>query len=216
MFVLSLPIQDVNRPLKITRLQAHADRFPSIALTGRCWIDSLRAWRMALGRAGTPERFRQLQELIRLNESHSDEVAAFFLSTLIEKRNCFRTRCHMVHNLVSSVGSGLWIWGREPDLGSPLCTRDDFTPSVRSRASPQRISPPPAHVLGLNFLLSHPHTGATAKMLKEATHNATEVLSQPTKWLGMYSEFITKNSSAVSQIESALRSLTYIIPGIRW
>ncbi|KAJ4398360.1 hypothetical protein N0V91_010271 [Didymella pomorum] len=50
-------------------------------------------------------------------------------------------------------------------------------------------------------------------MLKEATHNATEVLSQPTKWLGMYSEFITKNSSAVSQIESALRSLTYIIPG---
>lgn len=50
-------------------------------------------------------------------------------------------------------------------------------------------------------------------MIKEATHNATEVLSQPTKWLGMYSEFITKNSSAVSQIESALRSLTYIIPG---
>ncbi|KAF3053632.1 Peroxisomal membrane protein pex16 [Didymella keratinophila] len=50
-------------------------------------------------------------------------------------------------------------------------------------------------------------------MLKEVTHNATEVLSQPTKWLGMYSEFITKNSSAVSQIESALRSLTYIIPG---
>ncbi|KAJ4310862.1 hypothetical protein N0V94_008238 [Neodidymelliopsis sp. IMI 364377] len=50
-------------------------------------------------------------------------------------------------------------------------------------------------------------------MIKEATHNATEVLSQPTKWLGMYSDFITKNSSAVSQIESALRSLTYIIPG---
>ncbi|KAJ4340362.1 hypothetical protein N0V87_002654 [Didymella glomerata] len=50
-------------------------------------------------------------------------------------------------------------------------------------------------------------------MIKEATHNATEVLSQPTKWLSMYSEFITKNSSAVSQIESALRSLTYIIPG---
>ncbi|UPX18227.1 uncharacterized protein EKO05_0008534 [Ascochyta rabiei] len=49
--------------------------------------------------------------------------------------------------------------------------------------------------------------------IKEATHGATEVLSQPTKWLGMYSDFITKNSSAVSQIESALRSLTYIIPG---
>ncbi|KAJ4362630.1 hypothetical protein N0V95_001435 [Ascochyta clinopodiicola] len=49
--------------------------------------------------------------------------------------------------------------------------------------------------------------------IQEATHSATEVLSQPTKWLGMYSDFITKNSSAVSQIESALRSLTYIIPG---
>lgn len=64
------------------------------------------------------------------------------------------------------------------------------------------------------LLLIHPRTGATAKMIKEATHNATEVLSQPTKWLGMYSDFITKNSSAVSQIESALRSLTYIIPGM--
>ncbi|KAF3041550.1 Peroxisomal membrane protein pex16 [Didymella heteroderae] len=50
-------------------------------------------------------------------------------------------------------------------------------------------------------------------MIKGARQNATEVLSQPTKWLGMYSDFITKNSSAVSQIESALRSLTYIIPG---
>ncbi|KAH6642559.1 peroxisomal membrane protein pex16 [Boeremia exigua] len=50
-------------------------------------------------------------------------------------------------------------------------------------------------------------------MIKEATQNAAEVLSQPTKWLGMYSDFITKNSSAVTQIESALRSLTYIIPG---
>jgi peroxin-16 len=39
------------------------------------------------------------------------------------------------------------------------------------------------------------------------------VLSLPPRWLGMYSDFITKNSSAVSQIESALRSLTYIIPG---
>lgn len=39
------------------------------------------------------------------------------------------------------------------------------------------------------------------------------MLSLPPRWLGMYSDFITKNSSAVSQIESALRSLTYIIPG---
>ncbi|KAF2688691.1 peroxisomal membrane protein pex16 [Lentithecium fluviatile CBS 122367] len=50
-------------------------------------------------------------------------------------------------------------------------------------------------------------------MYKQATQKTTAVLSLPPKWLGMYSEFITKNSSAVSQIESALRSLTYIIPG---
>ncbi|KAJ4348659.1 uncharacterized protein N0V89_010037 [Didymosphaeria variabile] len=50
-------------------------------------------------------------------------------------------------------------------------------------------------------------------MYKQATQKTGEVLSLPPKWLGMYSDFIAKNSSAVSQIESALRSLTYIIPG---
>jgi hypothetical protein len=35
----------------------------------------------------------------------------------------------------------------------------------------------------------------------------------PPKWLGMYEEFVTKNASSVGQIESALRSLSYIIPG---
>lgn len=45
------------------------------------------------------------------------------------------------------------------------------------------------------------------------TQKTTGVLSLPPRWLGMYADFITKNSSAVSQIESALRSLTYIIPG---
>ncbi|KAF4981648.1 hypothetical protein FZEAL_2588 [Fusarium zealandicum] len=39
------------------------------------------------------------------------------------------------------------------------------------------------------------------------------ILSLPPKWLSMYDEFITKNAGQVSQIESALRSLTYIIPG---
>ncbi|KAI1391857.1 peroxisome membrane protein [Hypoxylon trugodes] len=39
------------------------------------------------------------------------------------------------------------------------------------------------------------------------------VLSMPPQWLNMYGDFITKNSHQVSQIESALRSLTYIIPG---
>ncbi|RYP77487.1 hypothetical protein DL771_001060 [Monosporascus sp. 5C6A] len=39
------------------------------------------------------------------------------------------------------------------------------------------------------------------------------VVSAPPKWLQMYSNFITKNAHQVSQIESALRSLTYVIPG---
>lgn len=38
-------------------------------------------------------------------------------------------------------------------------------------------------------------------------------LTLPPKWLSMYGAFITKNQSSVTQIESALRSLTYIIPG---
>lgn len=39
------------------------------------------------------------------------------------------------------------------------------------------------------------------------------VFSLPPRFLHMYSDFITKNNHQVSQIESALRSLTYIIPG---
>ncbi|KAF2840382.1 peroxisomal membrane protein pex16 [Patellaria atrata CBS 101060] len=50
-------------------------------------------------------------------------------------------------------------------------------------------------------------------LYKQASFKMPETLSLQPKWLGMYSDFIIKNSSAVSQIESALRSLTYIIPG---
>ncbi|KAI1252337.1 hypothetical protein MGN70_006912 [Eutypa lata] len=39
------------------------------------------------------------------------------------------------------------------------------------------------------------------------------VLATPPTWLTMYRDFITKNAHQVSQIESALRSLTYVIPG---
>ncbi|PHH72149.1 hypothetical protein CDD82_6143 [Ophiocordyceps australis] len=35
----------------------------------------------------------------------------------------------------------------------------------------------------------------------------------PRGWLAAYDDFITRNASQVSQMESALRSLTYIIPG---
>ncbi|TQS31848.1 hypothetical protein Golomagni_07859, partial [Golovinomyces magnicellulatus] len=40
-----------------------------------------------------------------------------------------------------------------------------------------------------------------------------QILAMPPQWLNMYEQFITKNAGQVSQIESALRSLTYIIPG---
>ncbi|KAL5046962.1 hypothetical protein BDW71DRAFT_48415 [Aspergillus fruticulosus] len=39
------------------------------------------------------------------------------------------------------------------------------------------------------------------------------VLLQPSKWLPLYEDFVTKNASSIGQVESALRSLTYIIPG---
>jgi peroxin-16 len=46
-----------------------------------------------------------------------------------------------------------------------------------------------------------------------ARGRVTNPLELPPKWLNMYADFITKNQSSVTQIESALRSLTYIIPG---
>ncbi|PKY02407.1 peroxisomal membrane protein pex16 [Aspergillus campestris IBT 28561] len=39
------------------------------------------------------------------------------------------------------------------------------------------------------------------------------VILRPSKWLPLYEDFVTKNASSVGQVESALRSLTYIIPG---
>ncbi|PYH41166.1 peroxisomal membrane protein PEX16 [Aspergillus saccharolyticus JOP 1030-1] len=50
-----------------------------------------------------------------------------------------------------------------------------------------------------------------------ATRNLESAVSaallRPSSWLPLYEEFVTKNASSVSQVESALRSLTYIIPG---
>ncbi|KAI3320924.1 peroxisome membrane protein [Xylariaceae sp. AK1471] len=50
-------------------------------------------------------------------------------------------------------------------------------------------------------------------MRKSASRPIQSLVSMPPKWLHLYSDFITKNAHQVSQIESALRSLTYIIPG---
>ncbi|KAF4119953.1 hypothetical protein GMORB2_3641 [Geosmithia morbida] len=54
------------------------------------------------------------------------------------------------------------------------------------------------------------HTQATTKSSRKTLGL---VMALPPQWLEMYEEFITKNAGQVSQIESALRSLTYIIPG---
>jgi peroxin-16 len=49
--------------------------------------------------------------------------------------------------------------------------------------------------------------------LKTLPRQVPNAFALPPKWLQMYGDFITKNQSSVTQIESALRSLTYIIPG---
>ena len=51
------------------------------------------------------------------------------------------------------------------------------------------------------------------EVLKERTVSIPKVLSLPPQWLEMYDDFILKNASAVSNIETGLRNLTYLIPG---
>ncbi|KAF1353396.1 peroxisomal membrane protein pex16 [Delphinella strobiligena] len=51
------------------------------------------------------------------------------------------------------------------------------------------------------------------ELYRQASRTTKEVIAIPPKYLGMYGDFVTKNASAVGQIEGALRSLTYIIPG---
>ncbi|KAM3521670.1 hypothetical protein NHJ13051_006087 [Beauveria bassiana] len=54
---------------------------------------------------------------------------------------------------------------------------------------------------------------AQSTLPKRPASAVGQILAMPPQWLSSYEEFITKNASQVSQIESALRSLTYIIPG---
>lgn len=49
--------------------------------------------------------------------------------------------------------------------------------------------------------------------LKQAAGHTKDVATLPPRLLEMYSDFITKNAGAVGQVEGALRSLTYLIPG---
>lgn len=56
-------------------------------------------------------------------------------------------------------------------------------------------------------------TTATTSQPTTSRNPIRSLVSMPPKWLNMYSDFITRNAHQVSQIESALRSLTYVIPG---
>jgi peroxin-16 len=53
----------------------------------------------------------------------------------------------------------------------------------------------------------------TSGSLPAGSSGKQSTTSPSPRWLHLYDEFITKNAHQVSQIESALRSLTYIIPG---
>ena len=52
-----------------------------------------------------------------------------------------------------------------------------------------------------------------ADSFKEARSMISDNVALPARWPQMYEKFVSENASSVSQIESALRSLTYIIPG---
>ncbi|KAL8982180.1 MAG: hypothetical protein Q9205_003225 [Flavoplaca limonia] len=52
-----------------------------------------------------------------------------------------------------------------------------------------------------------------AGLYKQAQSKIPATISLPSHWLKSYEEFVTKNATSVGQIESTLRSLTYLIPG---
>ncbi|KAL8670112.1 MAG: hypothetical protein Q9168_005339, partial [Polycauliona sp. 1 TL-2023] len=52
-----------------------------------------------------------------------------------------------------------------------------------------------------------------AGFYKQAQLKIPATISLPSHWLKSYEDFVTKNATSVGQIESGLRSLTYLIPG---
>ncbi|KAL9014548.1 MAG: hypothetical protein Q9173_000803 [Seirophora scorigena] len=56
-------------------------------------------------------------------------------------------------------------------------------------------------------------TGTMTELYKKAQSRIPATMSLPSHWLKSYEDFVTRNASSVTQIESALRSLTYIVPG---
>lgn len=58
-----------------------------------------------------------------------------------------------------------------------------------------------------------PPTNTTTLSTHLRTHIPISYLTLPSQWLDTYATFVRSNASQVSQLESALRSLQYIIPG---
>lgn len=86
----------------------------------------------------------------------------------------------------------------------------------RIATRPHVTLPEPFYAVACHhILLSSPSDLATGAMdrLKQAADQTKVIVQMPPQWLGMYSDFITKNAGAVGQVEGALRSLTYILPG---
>lgn len=57
-------------------------------------------------------------------------------------------------------------------------------------------------------------TKKVTDLYKQAQYHVPMTVSIPRSWIRSYEDFVQKNANQVSQIESALRSLTYILPGL--
>lgn len=67
--------------------------------------------------------------------------------------------------------------------------------------------------LPLSHATLHHEPLGTMETVRNIQNPIPPGMLQPSKWLSFYEDFVTKNASSVGQVESALRSLTYIIPG---
>lgn len=69
------------------------------------------------------------------------------------------------------------------------------------------------HHFGIHGVRTQVVRHITMQALRQAADQTKVLVKLPPKWVNMYGDFITKNAGAVGQVEGALRSLTYILPG---
>ena len=98
---------------------------------------------------------------------------------------------------------------RPPNL---LCDNQ----SITAHPDPKVASPPSifaAMAVDHPTSSTAPPTNTTTLSTHLRTHIPISYLTLPSQWLDTYASFVRSNASQVSQLESALRSLQYIIPG---